>query len=117
MELPDVITYCLSLPEAEETTPFGPDVLVYKVRGKMFALTTLEDFPARINLKCHPERSLELRDIHSAIQPGWHMNKKHWNTIILNGTLSPRLIRELIEHSYRLVFDALPKKKRSPEEK
>lgn len=116
MELPDVITYCLSMPGAEETKPFGPDVLVYKVGGKMFALANPEDFPVRINLKCDPERSLELRDRHAAIQPGWHMNKKHWNTLVLDGTLSPKLIRELIEHSYRLVFDALPKKKQSPQE-
>jgi predicted DNA-binding protein (MmcQ/YjbR family) len=112
MDLPDVIAHCLSLPGAEETTPFGPEALVYKVSGKMFAVTVPEDFPARINLKCDPERAIELRDEHKAIKPGWHMNKKHWNTVILDGSLPPKLIRELVEHSYQLVVDALPKKAR-----
>jgi predicted DNA-binding protein (MmcQ/YjbR family) len=102
MDLPDVIAHCLSLPGAEETTPFGPEALVYKVSGKMFAITVPEDFPARINLKCD----------HKAIKPGWHMNKKHWNTVMLDGSLPPKLIRELVEHSYQLVVDALPKKAR-----
>lgn len=112
MELPDAIAHCLSLPGAEETTPFGPDVLVYKVCGKVFAITSPEDFPPRMNLKCDPERAIELRDQYESIQPGWHMNKKHWNTLTLNRTLSPKLIRELIEHSHQLVVDALPRKVR-----
>jgi predicted DNA-binding protein (MmcQ/YjbR family) len=117
MELSDVIAYCLSLPEAEETTPFGPDVLVYKVGGKMFALAAPDDFPARVNLKCNPDRSLEMRDRYAAIQPGWHMNKKHWNTLVLDGTLPPELIQELIAHSYQLVFESLSPKKKSPQKK
>lgn len=112
MDLPDVIAHCLSLPGAEETTPFGPEALVYKVCGKMFAVTVPEDFPARINLKCAPDRAIELRDEHKAITPGWHMNKRHWNTVVLDGTLPPKLVRELVEHSYQLVVDALPKKVR-----
>lgn len=112
MDLPDVIAHCLNLPGAEETTPFGPEALVYKVAGKMFAVTVPEDFPARINLKCDPERATELRDEHKAIKPGWHMNKRHWNTVVLDGSLPPKLVRELIEHSYQLVVDALPKKAR-----
>lgn len=112
MELPDVIAYCLSLPGTEETTPFGPEALVYKVCGKMFAVTVPEDFPARVNLKCDPERSIELRDRHEAIKPGWHMNKKHWNTVVLDGSLPPALVRELVEHSYQLVVASLPKKQR-----
>jgi predicted DNA-binding protein (MmcQ/YjbR family) len=112
MELPDVIAHCLSLPGAEETTPFGPEALVYKVCGKMFAVTVPEDFPPRINLKCDPERAIELRDKYESIQPGWHMNKKHWNTVTLNRTLPPKLIRELVEHSYQLVVDSLSKKAR-----
>ncbi len=110
MDLPDVIAHCLSLPGAEETTPFGPEALVYKVGDKMFAVTVPEDFPPRINLKCDPERAIELRDEHKAIKPGWHMNKRHWNTVVLDGSLPPQLVRELVEHSYQLVFDALPKK-------
>lgn len=112
MELPDVIDLCLSLPGAEETTPFGPDALVYKVAGKMFAITVPEDFPSRMNLKCDPERAVELRDEYKGIKPGWHMNKRHWNTVMLDGTVPPKLVRELVEHSYQLVVAALPKKAR-----
>ncbi|MFD0893117.1 MmcQ/YjbR family DNA-binding protein [Luteolibacter ambystomatis] len=112
MDLPDVIAHCLSKPGAEETTPFGPDVLVYKVGGKMFALTVPEDFPARVNLKCDPERAEELRDEYESVIPGYHMNKRHWNTVILNGALPSKLVRELIDHSYDLVVASLPKKKR-----
>jgi len=109
MDLPDVIEHFLSKPGAEETTPFGPDVLVYKVAGKMFALTSPGDFPATINLKCDPDRSVMLREEHPAITPGYHMNKRHWNTLILDGSLPSRLLRELIDHSYDLVVASLPK--------
>jgi len=112
MDLPDAIALCLSLPGARETTPFGPEALVYKVGGKIFALTMPEDYPARINLKCDPERAISLREEHSSIKPGWHMNKKHWNTMVLDGSLPPRLVQELIRHSYQLVFSSLPKKTR-----
>ena len=110
MTLSDLCAYCLSLPAVEETTPFGPEVLVYKIGGKMFALTTPEEFPPTVNLKCDPERALELRDRHEEITPGYHMNKKHWNTLRLNGRLSPKQVRELIDHSYSLVKESLPKK-------
>ncbi len=111
MDLPDVIARFLSKPGAEETAPFGPDVLVYKVGGKMFALTVPEEFPARINLKCDPERSVVLRDEHEAILPGYHMNKRHWNTLVLDGSLPAKLVSELIDHSYTLVAASLPKKR------
>lgn len=103
MDLPDVIAHVLSKPGAEETTPFGPDTLVYKVGGKMFALTTPGEFPARLNLKCDPERAVALRDEHESILPGYHMNKRHWNTLVLDGSLPSRLVRDLIDHSYDLV--------------
>lgn len=112
MDLPEVIDHFLSKPGAEETTPFGPDVLVYKVSGKMFALTVPEDFPARINLKCDPERAVLLREEYEAVIPGYHMNKRHWNTVILDGSLPSKLVRELIDHSYELVAASLPKKKK-----
>src|SRR6187551_1819638 len=112
MDLPDAIDLCLSLPGAEETTPFGPEVIVYKVGGKMFALATPDEVPHQVNLKCDPERSLELRDRYEDIMPGYHMNKKHWNTLNLGGRLPNALVRELIEHSYGLVVAALPKKVR-----
>jgi predicted DNA-binding protein (MmcQ/YjbR family) len=112
MDLPDAIARFLSKPGAEETTPFGPDVLVYKVAGKMFALTQPDEFPARINLKCDPERAVILREEHAAVTPGYHMNKRHWNTLVLNGSLSSKLVSELIDHSYELVVASLPKKQR-----
>lgn len=112
MDLSDVCAHCLSLPQVEETTPFGPEVLVYKVAGKMFALAVPDEFPARINLKCDPDRALELRDSHESIIPGFHMNKKHWNTLILDGSLPSKLVRELIDHSYQLVKDSLPARTR-----
>jgi len=112
MDLPDVISHILSKPGAEETLPFGPDTLVYKVGGKMFALTSPDEFPATVNLKCDPDRALALRDQHAAITPGYHMNKRHWNTLILDGSVPARLVRELIDHSYDLVVAGLPKARR-----
>ena len=112
MILADVCAYCLSFPGAEETTPFGPEVLVYKVRGKMFALTVLEELPPRVNLKCDPDRAVELRDQYEAIVPGYHMNKKHWNTLDLSGGLPSALVKELIDHSYKLVVASLPNRVR-----
>ena len=112
MDLADVCAHCLSLPRVEETTPFGPEVLVYKVAGKMFALAIPDEYPVRVNLKCDPDRALELRDRYESIIPGYHMNKKHWNTVILDGTLSSKLVQELIEHSYQLVVSALPARTR-----
>lgn len=111
MDLPDAIARFLAKPGAEETTPFGPDVLVYKVGGKMFALTVPDEFPARINLKCDPERSIVLREQHEAVLPGYHMNKRHWNTLVLDGSLPSKLVAELIDHSYELVAASLPKKR------
>ncbi|TDU64293.1 putative DNA-binding protein (MmcQ/YjbR family) [Prosthecobacter fusiformis] len=112
MTLADFCAHCLSLPQVEETTPFGPDVLVYKVAGKMFALTTPDEYPPSANLKCDPERAIELRDRYEDIQPGYHMNKRHWNTLILESSLPTKLVKELIGHSYQLVVSGLPKKLR-----
>jgi len=102
----------LAQPATEEGMPFGPDVLVYKVGGKMFATLSPEDVPARMNLKCAPERAIDLRDEHDSILPGYHMNKRHWNTLVLDQTLREDLIRELIGHSYSLVRASLTKKVR-----
>jgi predicted DNA-binding protein (MmcQ/YjbR family) len=113
MDLPDAVAHCLSKPGTEETTPFGPEALVYKVRGKLFAIAIPDDVPPRLNLKCDPDRALELRDEHSAVLPGYHMNKKHWNTLVLDGSLSPALVRELIDHSYALVVAGLPARERA----
>ncbi len=112
MTLEAVRDHCLSFPQTEETLPFGPEVIVYKVAGKMFALLSPEDAPPRVNLKCDPERALELRDRYEAILPGYHMNKRHWNTVLLDGTLPAGLVREMIDHSFDLVVSGLPLKKR-----
>ncbi|MEP4077482.1 MmcQ/YjbR family DNA-binding protein [Haloferula sp.] len=111
MDLPDSIEYCLSKEAADESTPFGPEVLAYKVAGKIFALTNPSDVPSRINLKCNPGYAVELREEYEAITPGYHMNKKHWNTVTLNDSVPSVLIRELIDLSYRLVVASLPKSK------
>jgi predicted DNA-binding protein (MmcQ/YjbR family) len=107
MDLPDVIAHCLSKPGCEETTPFGPDVLVYKVGGKLFAATAPDEFPSRVNLKCDPERAVRLREDYEGIVPGYHMNKKHWNTVMLDGSVPTKLIRDLIDHSYALVAKSI----------
>lgn len=102
---------CLRLPDVEEDCPFGPDTLVFKVKGKMFALCGISDFSS-INLKCDPERAVELREQYPQITPGFHMNKKHWNTVEVEG-LPDSFIRELIRHSYELVRAGLPKRHRN----
>ena len=112
MDLTDICAYCIALPHVEETTPFGPEVLVYKVAGKMFALTVPDNFPARVNLKCDPDRAVELRDEYQGIIPGYHMNKRHWNTLMLDGSVPSKLVRELIDHSFQLVVASLPARTR-----
>lgn len=112
MDLSDACDLCLTLAGAEESTPFGPDVLVFKTGGKAFALTMPDKFPPRINLKCDPDRSIELRGEYEAIQPGYHMNKRHWNTVFLDGSVPSGLIRELILHSHALVVASLTAKAR-----
>ncbi len=112
MTVAEVIDCCLSKKAVEQTTPFGPEVLVYKVVGKVFALTDPDEYPAFVNLKCDPDRALELRDQHEAIRPGYHMSKKHWNSVYLDGTLPADLVRELIDHSYDLVVKGLKKSDR-----
>ena len=109
----DARTLMLTMKEVTEETPFGPEVLVYKVLGKMFATIGLKDEIGQMNLKCDPERAVELRDEYEAIIPGWHMNKKHWNTLVLDESLPADLVSELIEHSYDLVVEGLPAKLRN----
>ncbi len=108
----DARTEMLAMRAVTEETPFGPDVLVYKVLGKMFATLGFEGEVGRMNLKCDPERALELRDEHEAIIPGYHMNQKHWNTLGLDGSLPAVLVEELMGHSYDLVVRGMPKKLR-----
>ena len=107
MDLEEFREYCLSKAGATEGTPFGPDVLVFKVGGKIFALTSPERFPVTANLKCDPDLALELRDRYEQVEPGYHMNKKHWNTVVLDGVIPDGEIRKMIDHSYELVAKKL----------
>jgi predicted DNA-binding protein (MmcQ/YjbR family) len=102
MNVESVRDYCLSKPNAEECCPFGPDNLVFKVNGKMFALLPLDTANA-MNLKCDPEYATELRETYCGIKPGYHMNKQHWNTVSLFEDVEEALIFRLIDHSYELV--------------
>ena len=95
-----VKAYCLTLPEAVEDYPFGPDIQVFKIKEKIFGLMTYRKGVARINLKCDPEEAIILRDIHDDVIPGYHMNKAHWNTVMLNGKLPLGEIRRMINRSY-----------------
>ena len=103
---------CLARSGAIEDFPFGPEHSVFKVAGKMFALSTLDRTPLEVSVKCEPEIAVELRRSYAAIRPGYHLNKRHWNTITLDGSLPDQLIRDLIEDSYDLVVSALPKRTR-----
>ncbi len=104
--------FLLSQPGATEDTPFGPETLVYRIAGKMFALVDWQAEPLTINLKCEPELALLLREIHPEVKPGWHMNKQHWNTVTLSENLDAELWQGWIEHSYQRVVACLPKAKR-----
>lgn len=103
MNIEDLQAYCLSLPDVEETLPFGPDTLVYKVSGKIFLLVGIDASPLQFNVKCEPEKALELREAYPSVIPGYHMNKKHWNTVIIDGSISTKIIKEWINDSYQLV--------------
>ena len=105
--------YFLARPAAELDFPFGPDVYVFKVAGKMFGTLGWEEKIPRINLKCDPEQALMLRDIFTAVMPGYHMNKTHWNTVILDGSVPPGEIERMIDHSYALVVKKLTRSQRT----
>ena len=112
MDLEQVREYCLSKVAATESTPFGEDVLVFKVADKIFALAALDEIPATVNLKCDPELAIELREIYPCVRPGYHMNKKHWNTVEIDSGVPEAELRKMIQHSYDLVVRALPKAQR-----
>lgn len=112
MDIENLRLYCLRMPGTTEGFPFGDQTLVFKVGGKIFALLPLDE-PVSINLKCEPGYAVELRDQYpGAIRPGYHMNKKHWNTVSLIDRLDPRLIAQLVDHSYDLVLASLSKAER-----
>jgi predicted DNA-binding protein (MmcQ/YjbR family) len=104
---------CLAHQGSSEEFPFGPEVSVFMVERKMFALSRMDaEPPLRVNLKCEPELAEQLRESYPTILPGWHMNKRHWNTVVLDGSLPDRMVRDLIEDSYDLVVANLPRAKR-----
>jgi predicted DNA-binding protein (MmcQ/YjbR family) len=113
MDIESLRNYCLSKPAAEETLPFGPDTLVYKVGGKIFLICSMNAEPLQFNVKCDPEKVIELRERYECVQPGYHMNKKHWNTIIVDGSVSNTMLKEWIDDSYELIVDSLPAKAKS----
>jgi predicted DNA-binding protein (MmcQ/YjbR family) len=104
---------CLSLPGAAEERPFrDPEITVFKVGGKIFAIARLSGAPLRVSLKCDPDLAVALRDTYSAITPGYHLNKRHWNTLALDGSLPDTMVRDLVEDSYALIIAALPRGQR-----
>ena len=112
MNVESLHEYCLSKPGAEETLPFGPDTVVYKVGGKAFLLTGLDREDLRFNVKCDPEKAIELREEFDCVVPGYHMNKKHWNTIVVDGSVADKQLKDWIDHSYNLVTSSFSKKKK-----
>ncbi len=103
MNIEDIRNHCISKPGAEEGFPFGNDTLVFKVKGKIFLLAGLNSDPLQFNVKCNPDKALELREKYHCVIPGYHMNKKHWNTVIIDGSVSATLLKQWIDESYYLV--------------
>lgn len=109
MNIEEIRDYCLAKPGVTEDMPFGEDTLVFRVGEKLFLLTSISG-GSQFNVKCDPERAVELREHHPEVQPGYHMNKKHWNTVHADGSLTKKQICEMIDHSYELVLKSLPRK-------
>ena len=109
MDIEDIRAYCLAKPGGSEDFPFGEDVLAFRVLDKIFALINLEKVPTFINLKCDPERAVDLRARYQSVKPGYHMNKRHWNSVYIDGDHSPDELRDWIDHSYELVTSKLTK--------
>ena len=112
MDIDSAVTYCLSKRGAWDDLPFGEDALVFKVGPKIFAIISMKKKPLGINLKCDPDLALELRDMFEDVRPGYHMNKLHWNTVVLAGSIPDKEIENMIDHSYDLVFRGLDKKEK-----
>lgn len=102
--------YCLKKKSVTEELPFGPDVIVFKVKGKAFLLLPLDTEQLQFNVKCDPDLAVELREEYDCVKPGYHMNKKHWNTVEVDGTLNSKQMKQMIDHSYELVVQSLSKK-------
>jgi len=101
--------WCLAQPGAVEDFPFGPGPSVFKVGGKMFAISALDRAPLEVSVKCEPELALQLRVTYAAIRPGYHLNKRHWNTVTLDGSVSDAMVRDMVEDSYDLIVAAMPR--------
>ena len=115
MDIETLREYCIKKPGVEESLPFGPDTLVYKVNGKIFLITRLDEVQLSFNVKCNPDLAIELREQYDCVQPGYHMNKKHWNTIIVDGSVPIKKLKEWIDHSYQLIAEKTPQRsKRRP---
>ncbi|MFL5752246.1 MAG: MmcQ/YjbR family DNA-binding protein [Bacteroidia bacterium] len=112
MDIEELREYCLAKRWTEETFPFDNETLVFKVGGKAFLLSGINSRPVQFNVKCDPALAIELREEHSCVLPGYHMNKKHWNTIVCDGTVSNKLLKQWIDHSYELVVTSLSKKQK-----
>lgn len=110
MNIEELREYCLSKKGVEECFPFDEETLVFKVMGKMFLLSGIESKPLEMNVKCDPVMAINLRETYKCVKPGYHMNKKHWNTVTCDGTVPDKLIKSWIDHSYGLVVDGLPQK-------
>jgi predicted DNA-binding protein (MmcQ/YjbR family) len=110
MNIESLREYCMAKKGAEETLPFGPDTLVFKVGGKMFLIAGLEYSPMQFNVKCEPEKAIALREQYTCIIPGFHMSKSHWNTVIADGTLTTKQLHDMIDDSYQLIISGLSKK-------
>jgi predicted DNA-binding protein (MmcQ/YjbR family) len=108
----DLRDFCLEFPGSVETSPFGPETSVFKVAGKMFALSRLGQSPLQVSLKCEPQLAEQLRKAHRAVIPGYHLNKSHWNTVIIDGSIPERMIKDMVEDSYDLVVSQLPASRR-----
>lgn len=112
MNAGELRAHCLSFPGATQTFPFGQETSVFKVGGKIFALSQLDRVPLRVSLKCEPGLADQLRESHPAIVAGYHLNKRHWNTVSIDGSLADRLLEDMVEDSYDLVISGLPKARR-----
>ena len=109
----DVLKACAAYKGVTEDYPFGDEVTVFRVGGRMFALVPLAGEPGSVNLKCDPDLAMELRTRYAAVAPGYHQNKRHWNTIVLDGTVPSDEVSDMIDHSYRLIVGALPRRERT----
>ncbi len=112
MNIEDIREYCLAMPAVSESTPFDDVTLVFKVAGKMFAIVPMDETDLRITLKCDPDLAIQLREQYPCVLPGYHTSKKHWNTILVDGSVNREKLAKWIDHSYAMVLKGLPAKTR-----